>query len=207
MTGGGKVHWESVHSNKHADQVSWWQPEPNRSLQLIEASGVSLDDPVIDVGAGASTLVDHVLAAGYRDVTVLDVAQAALEQVRERLGERAGEVGFIEADITRWVPRSTYALWHDRAAFHFLVNPDDRKCYHAALTGALRPGGQVIISTFGMGGPERCSGLDTVRYSAATLRAELGDDFELMESVNDIHTTPWGAEQAFLFCRFKRTTS
>lgn len=150
MAGNGKHHWEGVHESKDPDQASWWETEPTRSLRLIEASGVSRGDPFIDVGAGASTLVDHMLAAGYRDLTVLDLSGAALERVRARLG------------------------------------------------------GQAVIATFGPDGPERCSGLEVERYSPAGLSAELGDTFELLESVDDIHRTPWGAEQAFVFCRFRR---
>lgn len=206
MRGSRKFHWEGIHGNKEPDQASWWQPEPTRSLQLIAASGVTHGDPIIDVGAGTSTLVDHVLAAGYYDITVLDVSGAALGTVRKRLGERAGHVKFVEADLTTWSAQEAYALWHDRAVFHFLTDPNDRNAYRATLAGALRPGGQAIIATFGPDGPERCSGLDVERYSAASLSAELGDTFELLESVDDIHRTPWGAEQAFVFCRFRRTS-
>lgn len=205
MTGSRKPHWEGVHGASEPDQVSWWQPEPTLSLRLIEASGVSHADPIIDVGAGASTLVDHMLAAGYRNITVLDLSGAALGTVRERLEEQAKQVEFVEADLTTWTAQEDYALWHDRALFHFLTGPDDREAYRATMASALRPGGQAIIATFGPAGPERCSGLDVERYSAASLSAELGDAFELLDSVDDIHRTPWGAEQAFIFCRFIRT--
>ncbi len=205
MTGNKKSHWEEVHGNKKLDEVSWWQPEPTRSLRLIEASGVTHGDPIIDVGAGASTLVDHLLAAGYRDLTVMDLSGSALGMVRERMEERARHIKFVEADLTTWSPQEDYALWHDRAAFHFLTDPNDREAYLATLTGALRPGGQAIIATFGPDGPERCSGLDVERYSAASLWAELGDTWELLESVDDLHRTPGGAEQAFVYCRFRRT--
>jgi SAM-dependent methyltransferase len=204
MPGSGKLHWERVHESKDAEQASWWQSEPTRSLELIEASGVSLGDPIIDVGAGASTLVDHVLAAGYSDMTVLDLSGAALDRVRQRLGERARHIRFVQADVTTWSARRDYALWHDRAVFHFLTDPSDRQAYRSTLAGALRTGGQAIIATFGLAGPESCSGLDVARYSAESLSAEMGDMFELLESVDDIHRTPWGAEQAFVFCRFKR---
>ena len=205
MTGSGKLHWEGVHESKEPDQASWWQTEPTRSLRLIEASGVTHDDPIIDVGSGASTLVDHLLTSGYHDITVLDLSGAALKRARDRLGEQAQHIRFVEADLTTWSTQDEYALWHDRAAFHFLTDPNDRAAYRATLAGALRPGGQAIISTFGLDGPERCSGLDVERYSAASLSTELGEGFELLESVNDIHRTPWGAEQTFLVCRFRHT--
>ncbi len=205
MTRSRKLHWEGVHEAKEPDQVSWWQPRPTRSLRLVEASGVTHGDPIIDVGAGASTLVDHLLAAGYHDITLLDLSGAALRTVRDRLEEQARHIEFVEADLTAWSAQEDYALWHDRAVFHFLTDPNDRESYRATLAGALRPGGQAIIATFGPDGPERCSGLDVERYSAASLSAELGDSFELLESVEDIHRTPVGAEQAFVFCRFRRT--
>ncbi|GMR13429.1 MAG: class I SAM-dependent methyltransferase [Gemmatimonadota bacterium] len=205
MTGGGKLHWEQVHEAKEPEQASWWQAVPTRSLSLIEASGVTHSDPIIDVGAGASTLVDQLIAAGYRNLTVLDIAGAALKQVRDRLGEHAQAIRFVQADVTTWRAPEDYALWHDRAVFHFLTDPHDRQAYKATLAGALRPGGQAIIATFGPDGPENCSGLDVQRYSAATLRSELGDMFELLESVDDVHRTPWGAAQPFVSCRFRRT--
>ncbi len=205
MTGSGELHWEGVHESKDPDQASWWQSEPTRSLRLIEASGVSHGDPIIDVGAGASTLVDHMSAAGYSDITVLDLSGSALERVRQRLGDRARHIQFIQADVTTWSAQEDYALWHDRAVFHFLTDPTSREAYGATLAAALRPGGQAIIATFGPDGPERCSGLDVERYSADSLSAEMGDMFELLESVNDTHRTPWGAEQAFVYCRFRRT--
>lgn len=206
MTASGKLHWEAVHETNEPDQVSWWQAEPTRSLGLIEASGVTLGDPIIDVGAGASTLVDHLLAAGYYNITVLDLSGTALTTVRDRLGERAQRIKFVEADVTTWSAQEGYSLWHDRAVFHFLTHPNAREAYRAALAGALRPGGQAIIATFGPHGPQRCSGLDVERYSAVSLSAELGDAFELLESVVDLHRTPWGAAQDFVFCRFRRTS-
>jgi len=205
MAGSRKLHWEGVHGANVPDQASWWQAEPTRSLRLIEASGVGHADPIIDVGAGASTLVDHLLAGGYSDITVLDLSGSALGTVRERLEERAQYIKFVEADLTAWSVQEDYALWHDRAVFHFLTDPDDREAYRATLAGALRPGGQAIIATFGLDGPERCSGLDVERYSAESLSAELGNAFELLESVDDVHRTPSGAEQAFISCRFRRT--
>lgn len=185
--------------------MSWWQPEPLLSLRMIEACGLAPDDPVVDVGAGQSTLVDHALAAGYRNLTVLDVSPTALARLRARLGSATERVHTVAADVTRWTPTVRYALWHDRAVFHFLTEPEARASYRHALATALRPGGHAIVATFGPDGPTRCSGLDVVRYSADTLGAELGDALELVEAVEETHLTPSGAEQAFVYGRFRHT--
>jgi SAM-dependent methyltransferase len=184
--------------------VSWYQRDPARSLEFIEAAGVSLADPILDVGGGASLLVDRLLERGFRDVTVLDVADGALERVRERLGEAAARVELLQADVTRFVPIRRYALWHDRAVFHFLVSPADRAAYLAALAAALRPRGHVVLATFALGGPQRCSGLDVVRYDAASLASELGAGFDLLRSEREEHVTPTGAVQPFQYCLFQQ---
>jgi SAM-dependent methyltransferase len=184
--------------------VSWYEPKPAESLALIHDSGVSRDDPVIDVGAGASLLVDELLEAGFRDLTVLDVSAAALARLRERLGTRGQSVSFLESEVTAFHPARQYALWHDRAVFHFLVDADERRKYAQALRAALRPGGHAVIATFGPSGPQRCSGLPTARYDADRLSAEFGGALELVHSRLVLHHTPWHAEQQFLYCLFRK---
>ncbi len=195
-------HWNQVYGGKRSSEVSWFQAEPAISLTLIEATGLSLDAPVIDVGAGASFLVDRLLDRGFRDLTLLDVAAAPLSQVRERLGPRAQEVALVHADVTTYRPPRRFALWHDRAVFHFLTAPEDRRAYLATLGAALRPEGHVIIATFALDGPTRCSGLDVVRYDTAQLGAELGPGFRLRRAVAEEHRTPAGRVQRFQYCWF-----
>lgn len=198
-----KTFWEGVYRNRAATETSWYEAIPAISLALIGRSGVGPGDPLIDVGGGASLLVDHLLQAGYRDLTVLDVSAAALAQARERLGARATRVAWLEADAVAFEPRRRFALWHDRAAFHFLTEADDRRRYVDALCRALKPGGQVIIASFAPDGPARCSGQDIVRYDALSLARELGDDFTLEEHLRETHRTPAGREQRFGYCRFR----
>lgn len=159
----------------------------------------------MDVGGGASTLVDHLMEAGFKKVTVLDISSAALEAAKARLGLEANQVKWIEGDIKKVeFPHAVYDLWHDRALFHFLTHAEDRKNYLGALRHSLRPGGQVILSTFSLDGPLRCSGLDVQRYDAKSLSAELGKGFELAETMTEEHLTPLGTAQKFVYCRFKR---
>ena len=198
----GEDHWNQVYRRTRPGEVSWFQAEPAVSLALIEAAGVSPDAPVVDVGAGASLLVDRLLGRGFRDLTVIDIAAAPLSQVRERLGPRAPQVALVHADITTYRPERRFALWHDRAVFHFLTAPEDRRAYMGTLAAALRPEGHVIIATFGLDGPTRCSGLDVVRYDAAQLGAELGPGFRLKRAVPEEHRTPAGRVQQFQYCWF-----
>ncbi len=197
-------HWENVYATKGEDQVSWFQETPALSLELIELSGAEPDSGIIDIGGGASRLVDHLLARGYADVTVLDLSAAALAAARLRMGEAANRAKWIAADVTQWEPSRSYGVWHDRAAFHFLNAPEDQQAYVARLARALRPGGHAIIGTFAPDGPERCSGLAVSRYDAASLVARLGRGFELVDSRRHEHTTPWGAVQKFQFSTFRR---
>jgi len=199
-----RAHWERVYRGKQPTETSWYQAEPTLSLELIGNAGVGPGDGLIDVGGGASLLVDHLLARGYADVTVLDLSAEALQHARRRLGPDARRVAWIEADVTEFVPTRTFALWHDRAAFHFLTDPADRRCYVQVLQAALDPGGQAIIAAFAPDGPERCSGLDIVRYDADTLGAALGGEFRLLEERRESHLTPQGREQRFGFYRFQR---
>ncbi|MCS6786081.1 MAG: class I SAM-dependent methyltransferase [Thiobacillaceae bacterium] len=196
-----KAHWETVYTRKAPTEVSWFQPHAERSLGLIRLARVTPAARIIDVGGGASTLVDDLLAAGYRDVTVLDVAAHALAAARERLGARAAEVRWIEADVlTVGLPRHGYDVWHDRAVFHFLTDPADRQRYVRQVLHAVRPGGIVIVATFAPDGPERCSGLPVVRYDPQGLHAEFGAPFELIMHEREAHHTPAGAVQQFIYC-------
>lgn len=196
-------HWEDVHSRKQEDEVSWFQARPETSLALI-SEDVDTSASVIDIGAGASRLVDTLLAHGFRDVTVLDIASAAFERVKERLGARAGDVSWLVADITRWQPARHYDVWHDRAVFHFLVDAADRNAYRRAVLLGTHPGSRVVIATFAEDGPEKCSGLPVRRYSADELATELGPEFVLEKTFRETHSTPAGNTQNFRFCTFRR---
>ncbi len=200
-----KTHWERVYDTHPPDRVSWFQTRPTLSLRLIERAGVRPDQGVIDVGAGASSLVDALLQGGYGDISVLDVAASGIRHAQQRLGERAGQVQWIEADVTDFRPSRRWDLWHDRAVFHFLTDQADREGYRRALEEAVAPGGHAIVATFSTEGPKRCSGLDVARYGPATLSAELGRAFELREAHGEDHHTPTGMVQPFIYCLFRRT--
>lgn len=196
-----REHWNQVYLSKPPSAVSWYQPEAKLSLELIRRAARDLSAPIIDVGGGASTLVDGLLDAGYSDVTVLDISGAALAIARERLGSRAARVKWIEADILEHpFQPGTYAVWHDRAVFHFLTSERDRLRYVAQVRAAARGNGHVIVASFAPEGPEKCSGLDVVRYSPESMHGEFGASFRLLDSVHETHVTPWGAEQAFVYC-------
>lgn len=198
-----KSHWEATYKDKSPLQVSWYQVEPTLSLQLIQASGVQMADPIIDVGGGASTLVDHLLQRGYQNLSVLDIAETALAHAKTRLGERAQAVKWIVSDITQFKATTHYAVWHDRAVFHFLTDSADRQRYVENLQSAMQPGGHVIIAAFALDGPVQCSGLDIVRYDAAAIRKELGDHFRLLEELPESHLTPAGKTQQFNYYHFR----
>ena len=199
-----KDHWERVYSDKKSTEVSWYQQHPECSLDLIRATGIDKTARIIDIGGGASTLVDFLLDAGYQNLSVLDIAHSAIEQAKSRLGDRADKVEWLESDITKFSPALAFDLWHDRAVFHFLSDEDDLLSYVSTLTNALNPGADVIIATFGLDGPEKCSGLDVVRYSPETMSAVLGENFQLVETSTEVHITPTEASQSFVYCRFKR---
>jgi SAM-dependent methyltransferase len=195
-----RQHWEQVYRTRAPEQVSWYQPEARNSLELIRLARPDRAAAIIDIGGGASTLVDSLVDADYRDVTVLDLAPDALAIARARLGARADSVHWMTADIlAAELPAARYDIWHARAAFHFLTNPDDRARYVAQLRHALSPGGYLVMATFALDGPPRCSGLDVIRYSAESLAGELGSGFELVESVREEHRTPSGAVQRFQY--------
>jgi len=199
-----QAHWQNVYSTKAEKEVSWFQENPAPSLELIAATGISTDAAVIDVGGGASRLVDRLIEKGFGRVAILDVSEKALEATKRRLGRRGDEINWIVADVTTWNPSGPYDLWHDRAAFHFLTDPADRDAYVVRLKKAVRPGGHVIIATFAPDGPERCSGLPIVRYDPAAIAAALGPEFELVDSMRHDHVTPSGSTQRFQFSRFLR---
>jgi SAM-dependent methyltransferase len=196
--------WQNVYGLKDPERLSWYRETLEISLDMIGGSGRGTDARVIDVGGGTSTLVDHLLDRGYRNLTVLDIASAALDAARARLGARAKEVVWLHEDITRWRPQDVYDVWHDRAVFHFLVEAEDRAAYVAAMERALVPGGRAIIATFAPEGPEQCSGLPVRRYAPETLAAELGPAVSLVDSWHEVHTTPAGTPQAFIYGCFTR---
>ena len=197
------AHWEKVYTAKGDTKVSWFQENPAPSLELIALAGLSAGASIVDIGGGASRLADALVERRFR-VTVLDISAAALDVAKARLGGEAAAVQWVVADVTIWQPAETYDLWHDRAAFHFLTDPADQSAYVARLQQAVRRGGYVVIGTFALDGPERCSGLPIVRYDANALSATLGADFELIDARRDDHTTPWGAVQRFQFAAFRR---
>lgn len=201
------THWDHVYATKGEAEVSWFQKNPVISLEMIGAASPNHDAAIIDIGGGASRLVDALLQNGYRDVTVLDLSANALDVAKKRLGGAASMVDWIVADATTWQPAKTYDVWHDRAAFHFLTDPRDRAAYVERLRSAIAPGGHVIIATFAPDGPEKCSGLPVQRHDSASLAAELGPEFELVETRRETHHTPWDSTQAFQFSRFRRRGS
>ena len=199
-----QAHWENVYTTKGEKEVSWFQDNPAPSLEMIAATGLSVDAAIIDIGSGASRLVDDLLARKFRNVTVLDLSGAALLAAKERLGAAGSDVRWVIADVTNWETTETYDLWHDRAAFHFLTEAEDRAAYLSRLMSALKPGGYCIIATFALDGPERCSGLAIVRYDAESLSRTLGDQFSLLKTQRHSHMTPWGSEQRFQFSLLQR---
>jgi SAM-dependent methyltransferase len=201
---GRQAHWEGVYTKKGENELSWFQENPALSLQLIAQVGATPASAIIDIGGGASRLVDNLIERGFEDVTVLDLSEAALEAAKARLGGRAAQVHWIVADATVWEPLKAYDIWHDRAAFHFLTEDSDRAAYIARLERALKVGGHAIIATFALDGPERCSGLPVVRYDPASLGQTLGRAFQLVDTQRQIHATPWSSEQSFQFSVFRR---
>lgn len=201
---GRKTHWENVYATKGENEVSWFQEDPAISIEMIKASGVSKGKAIIDIGGGASRLVDRLVKDGFQSLAVLDLSAAALREARNRLGPAGVAVDWIVGDVTTWKPARTYDLWHDRAAFHFLTEPADRAAYLECLRLALRVGGQAIIGTFALDGPEKCSGLPVQRYDPERLAEVLGPSFERVEARTESHRTPWGSCQSFQFSRFRR---
>jgi hypothetical protein len=199
-----RAHWDTTYTTKADTQVSWYQPRPERSLALITSAEAFPSLGIIDVGGGASRLVDALLASGYSDLTVLDVSEVALGRSKARLGSAASRVTWIIADITQWQPHRTWSVWHDRAVFHFLTDAAAQDAYIAALKRGTAPGTAVIMATFALSGPERCSGLPVQRYSPQTLSTRLGSDFMLYAEAAETHPTPFGTTQDFCYAAFLR---
>jgi 2-polyprenyl-3-methyl-5-hydroxy-6-metoxy-1,4-benzoquinol methylase len=199
-----KSHWENIYKNKNSIEMSWYQEEPTLSLQLIRKIQLTHDAPIIDVGGGSSLLVDHLCKEGYTNISVLDVSAKALATARDRLGDDASKVEWQQQDVTRFTPPHRFSLWHDRAVFHFLTDKSDRENYLKVLNNALEADGHIIIATFAIGGPTKCSGLDIVQYDADKLMAELGTGFELVENRAEVHITPTNAEQKFTYFLLNR---
>lgn len=199
-----QAHWDNVYGTKGEREVSWFQESPAPSLELIALAGATPSSAVIDIGGGASRLVDSLLAQGYRDVTVLDLSSAALATARERLGGDADRVNWIVADVTTWQPAERYEVWHDRAAFHFLNAAKEQAAYVSCLRQALKVGGHAIIGTFALDGPGKCSGLPVTRHSAETIGELLGPGFKLVDNRRHQHATPWQSVQNFQFSTFVR---
>ncbi|MBV9976586.1 MAG: class I SAM-dependent methyltransferase [Hyphomicrobiales bacterium] len=198
------THWNKVYADKAETEVSWFQDRASPSLDLIEEIGPKPSSAIVDVGGGASRLVDALLRAWLTDITVLDISSTALAAARKRLGDKASSVKWITADATEWEPQRLYDVWHDRAAFHFLIDPNDQAAYLERLRSGVKQGGHVIIGTFALDGPEKCSGLPVARQSAQSLSALLGHEFILVDSRRDAHRTPWKTVQDFQFSLYRR---
>lgn len=198
------AHWDGIYGSKAEDAVSWYQKVSEPSLTLLRLTGAMPASAIIDIGGGASHLVDALLELGFADVSVLDLSQAALDASKARLGAASGDAQWICADVTEWQPARRYDVWHDRAAFHFLTDPADQAIYAATLARALASGGHAIIGTFAPDGPEKCSGLPIVRHDAASIGKVLGDGFELTDTRRHEHRTPWDSVQNFQFSTFRK---
>ena len=199
-------HWEEIYATRDVNSVGWYAPHLSTSMKWIDDLKLAADDTIIDVGGGASTLVDDLLASGYRRVTVLDLSSGAIELNKARLGKRSGSVTWLQGDVTKTelLPQH-YSLWHDRAVFHFLIEPEKQQGYKNVVLKALKPGGYFMIGTFTTGAPSQCSGLPVQRYTAELLSNTFGKEFELIRHQNEIHLTPSGVEQAYIYCLFQRT--
>jgi 2-polyprenyl-3-methyl-5-hydroxy-6-metoxy-1,4-benzoquinol methylase len=196
-----QTHWEKIYGEKAPDAVSWYRPHLETSLALIQRTAPARSASIIDVGGGESTLVDDLLARGYENITVLDISQTAIEVTKRRLGPVSERVQWVRADIAKAeLPPRAYDVWHDRAVFHFLTAPEGRLAYVHQVAQAVKPGGYVLVSTFAPEGPSKCSGLDVARYDALSLHAEFGLHFRLLDSFKELHRTPFGTTQQFLYC-------
>ena len=199
-----KHHWEQLYTDKTPLEVSWFQAEPLLSLQLIESTDIHHDAAIIDVGGGTSRLVDHLLEKGYRNLAVLDISASAIEHTQSRLGSKADEVEWFIEDITQFNAPRKFTLWHDRAVFHFLTNEDDRKLYVNNLNQAVSDNAYVIIATFAIGGPEKCSGLPIEQYDAQKIQQVLGENFQLLDTRHELHITPAEKQQQFIYFLFRK---
>ncbi|MBW1841721.1 MAG: class I SAM-dependent methyltransferase [Deltaproteobacteria bacterium] len=201
-----RAHWERVYKKKLPTEVGWYQEHPEMSLKLISATGVDVDGSIIDVGGGTSMLPGLLVDQGYRKLTVLDISANAIAKAKRQLGEKSKQIMWIEADVTSFSFTEKFDIWHDRAVFHFLTDALDRKKYVNSVNQALKPGGDLIVSTFGLNAPSKCSGLNVTRYSPETLHKEFGDNFDLIEVSKEVHLTPSRVQQPFIWCRFSKRT-
>lgn len=197
-------HWENVYSAKSENEMSWFQEVPAKSLELITEMKLAPNDSIIDIGGGDSRLVDHLLEKGFQRISVLDISSAALDRAKARLGEKSNLVRFIVSDITKFHPVEKYKLWHDRATFHFLTDIHEIETYLEIANCAIAPGGFLVVSTFSKTGPEKCSGLPISQYSDVDLKALFGTYFSNIRCFEDTHSTPWGSDQNFVYCGFKK---
>lgn len=198
-------HWDHVYNTKTPSELGWYQPHLSTSLELILRTGIGQESHIIDVGGGSSTLVDDLLAQGFRHITVLDISAQALTMAKARLGKKAGDIEWIIADIRHAdLPHRTYDVWHDRALFHFLTDAEDPRKYLDVVLHTLKPEGYLIVATFALDAPPRCSGLEVVRYDPQGLEAEFGDEVKLIETRREVHQTPSGIRQPYNFCLFQR---
>lgn len=203
-----KDHWERVYSTKATTSVSWFQEHAETSLSIIRSTCVAKDAAIIDVGGGASKLVDGLLFDGYDNLSVLDLSVAALSAAKQRIGSLSAKVTWLEADVTKVdLPNHYFDVWHDRAVFHFLTTPEDRAAYVSTVLCAVKPGGHVIVATFAEDGPTQCSGLPVMRYRADELHAEFGDSFTLLQHSKEVHHTPFGTDQQFVYCYCRKVAS
>ncbi len=202
-----KKHWENIYQNKGADEVSWFQPVPTTSLNFVEQFDLPLSAKIIDIGGGDSSFVDCLLECGYMDISVLDISEKAIEKAKKRLGAKARAVKWIVADAADFYPTEKYDFWHDRAAFHFLTDEKEIKNYLKTVKEHIRPLGYLVIGTFSMQGPEKCSGIEVKRYSEQSMTDRLKDFFEKIRCITVDHKTPFNTIQNFIFCSFRRLQS
>ncbi len=202
----GKEHWQSVYSQKAPDKVSWYRPHLDLSLEFIRSCGMKPESRIVDVGGGASTLVDDLLADGFHNLAVIDIAEAALEIAKNRLGERAAMVDWVVGDVTTdLLPDRSIDVWHDRAVFHFLTDSQARSAYLAQVMRCVKPGGHVLVATFALDGPEKCSGLPVARYDPEGIHAVFGDSFDKVGEAAEMHEPPSSGVQSFVYCFCRRT--
>jgi 2-polyprenyl-3-methyl-5-hydroxy-6-metoxy-1,4-benzoquinol methylase len=196
-----QAHWERIYSTKAPTEVSWFSPHLETSLALVERVASDRSASIIDVGGGESTLVDDLIGSGYQNVTVMDLARTAIEHSKKRLGAASRSVTWLVADILQaQFPAASFDVWHDRAVFHFLTEAALRLAYVQVVASAVKPGGHVIVATFGPEGPKKCSGLDVMRYDSDSLHGAFGSRFRLIDSLKELHQTPFGTIQQFLYC-------
>jgi trans-aconitate methyltransferase len=199
-----KTHWEDIYSKEKVDEVSWYQTQPSLSLHMIEAANLDRNAAIIDVGGGASRLIDNLIMQGYTNLTVLDISEKSLERAKERIGSASQNIQWVESDIADFNPHQKFQFWHDRAVFHFLTQPEDRTRYLEVMNQSLAAGAHIMIATFAPDGPEKCSGLPIQRYSHESLQQTLGPAYKLILQEQETHLTPAGGQQKFIYALFRK---